>query len=319
MVQKNNRTVILNEKKQHLISAIKIEVRKSVLKSVRKWCCFSLTFISVIGFIGYEISLRKIYNNVTENSSQFISDAIKNKFAEPNIENTFMLVAKNEAQEMIKNVIMPEIENFKIDVKKELLGITSFSSDTKTKISNELESIASEVAFLKQRNNLTRLADKAIAEGEKANLDELYKVVGDVSNTELSKAAISEILRVKNYYATMTRVKGVMDKDLTYRGPLGVVHTYEEVSSSTLIKDLTKNANWVIRVKAAEKLRNYKEKNVVNALLKSICHDSNLEVIKTSLESFEAITGYVSHDVFNCNPVQEWWKLNKENIEGKLK
>lgn len=319
MVHRNNKHNILNEQeKNDLISAIKTDVRNEMLKSIKKWFAIALMIVSIIGFIGYDISCRKIYNEVIKNSSKFISETIAKKFAEPNIENTFKEVVKNESQEIMRNEILPTIESFRQEVKNELSGVTSFSIKTKAKMTNELELVGKEVTFLKQRNNITRSADKAIAKGEASYLNELEKIINDVNNPELSEAALSEVLRIKSYYATMTRVKGVKDEDMSYRGSLGIAHTYKNVSSSVLIRDLEENPEWIIRVKAAEKLANYKEKDVVIALLKSIKQDSNLEVKRTAVRSFEIITGYVSNDVFGYN-AQEWWRENRDKIEEKLK
>lgn len=126
--------------------------------------------------------------------------------------------------------------------------------------------------------------------------------------------AVAEILRVKGFYISGTRIKGI---SLSYTAPDGSKKTDAEIPTHILISFLS-NSNWPLRANAAELLANRSEKGVPEALIKAF-DDSNLDVRKIALDSFERITGFTRIDVFDFPRAKEWYAKNASEVEKKLK
>ena len=293
------------EEKEKLTSSIKDEIKIEVLTWVRKWRIRIIGGISIVSIIGLVGMCFAIYHKVEKDASRFITDSITNKFAEPNIRVTLTEVAKNEAKAILKDEIQPAITKFRTDL-----------DNYRTDFSGGYNSLANEIEILQGRNKLVQLADSAIAEGNRSAFEELENISKDLTKDKLSKVARAEMLRVKKFYVGMSRIQGV---DLALTDTEGNKIENEEIPTDALISGLlNKDVDWQLRAKAAELLKKCKEKKVPEKLLKAIQEDSNLDVVKTSLESFEAVTGFKSTDVFSYELVEKWWSENKEEVFKKL-
>lgn len=312
---KKDKIFLAPGEKDRVISSIKEGLRIELLQWLKKWSLRILTILAVLAFLGISITFPIIYESTIDYSSQYISRSIAKQFSDPYLKNTLQDVAKNEARVVIEKEIQPVIDSFMSTLRNELSGVENFANNTKTKMEKEYVSIESEILYLKVRNNLTRLADLAIVTGEKRYLNQLQEVVTKYQNTVFLDAMLSEIARIKLFYSTMTSIKALKATDITFKDDLGNTHTYEQVPTEQLIKDLKENPKWMVRAKAAELLQGRKEKDVPDALLASIFEDPNLFVARDSLRSFEVLTGYVSGDIFNTDEhAKKWWNENRENI-----
>ena len=293
------------EEKEKLTSSIKDEIKIEVLTWVRKWRIRIIGGISIVSIIGFAGMCFAIYHKVEKEASRFITNSITSKFAEPNIRVTLTEVAKNEAKAILKDEIQPEITKFRTDL-----------DNYRTDFSGGYNSLANEIEILQGRNRLVQLADSAIAEGNRSAFEELKNISKDLTKDKLSKVARAEMLRVKKFYVGMSRIQGV---DLALTDTEGNKIENEEIPTDALISGLlNKDLNWQLRAKAAELLKKCKEKKVPEKLLETIQEDPNLDVVKTSLESFEAVTGFKSTDVFSYELAEKWWSENKEEVFKKL-
>ena len=163
---------------------------------------------------------------------------------------------------------------------------------------------------------LLRLADEAIAKGTVSSLKKLKSYTKPDSETGMREMALSEILRVKTYYATMTRIKNFSIKAVDMIGPVRVDDT---IPTDNLISKLKNDPDWRVQAKAAQLLSDRREKRVPQALLESVCKNPRLDVVKLALSSFQAVTGFKSNDVFDCEAATNWWKENEQQVTGKLK
>jgi len=276
----------------------------------RTWKIIGVTSILAI------ISLWQLYNHAISFANKRIEDLITKQFDEPRIKQTLTEVANTKAEDILMKQIRPEIDNLKAEINKELGSVKELAEDLKTKYAADYSSFNLEVVKLKDRNRLTELADMAISNRDVVAYSELEKIANDSTKPELIPAAVSEIKRIKTFFATMTSVKGLF---LIQKGPLGTELKDNDIPTTGLISYLRNNNNWLARVKAAELLANRKEKGVPEVLIEIMKNDTNLEVRKVALQSFESITGYVSNDVFDFEAANEWWLKNKTDIDKKLK
>jgi hypothetical protein len=174
---------------------------------------------------------------------------------------------------------------------------------------------ATELGVLKNRNNLTYLADNAIHSGDRSSFEKLIQLL--VASPEPDNAIGSEILRIKNFYGSFDRIP---DDNLEDKNPDGIA--VKDISTQLLISDLLKSPDWVIRGRVAKILRHRKEKIVAEAFIEVIKKEKRLDVVKASLDSFSTITGYKKIDVLDSLPrlpVLEWWNQNKDRVSKDLK
>ncbi len=256
----------------------------------------------------YSQTERIVINRVTE------------QFNEPRIQEILQGVASNEAKSIIENTLNPEVakmneliaasrkelESEIAEVKQETKYFKDYIEGTKLSFSKEYATLADQVNFLKQRNILTSLADEAISQGIASPYEELQVLpVGE----QLQNAKLSEVLRVKNYYATMTRIEGV---SIVASEPDGRKTKDDEISTQILLKDLANNESWQIRARAAQLLKNRKEEIVSEALLKAAKNDPRLDVRKLALDSFAIINDVKLPDVFDTQCVIKLLQFKKE-------
>lgn len=232
--------------------------------------------------------------------------------------------ARQDAEEIsqIKNQIQKIFEDSRhsqeiiIETQKRILSLEKDLQNFKDKYDSEVKKLAKEVEYLKNRNEVLKLSDAAVATGDAEPFEKLEKIYILSTDKEIKMAALSQIFRVKNHFATMTRIKGV---DVTYTHPqTGKEFIENEVPTEALIQGLKEAKYWKVRARIAELLKERKEKQVPEALLETIKNDKKLEVRKKALDSFESVTGFASRDVLRYTPAKEWWEENKLNVEKDL-
>ena len=201
------------------------------------------------------------------------------------------------------------------EIKKEIVLFKDYMKDSKIKISKEFETTVKQVMILENRNKLAELADKAIAEGDSRAFEQLKDYIDNPIEKELLNAAKAEALRVKKFYIAMTRIKGV---DFTYVDPEGKELKEEAIPTEILLRALSSDSDWRVRTRAAQLLKNRKEKEVPEALIEAVSKDLRLDVRKVSLDSFESTTGFQSPDVLDYEPAIKWWGENKQKVENRL-
>lgn len=298
----------LDKEKNNIIS----HVESKTISGIKKWISYWIGG----GILSLLITYVTIYLLVTTKSADYIVNSIKEKFAEPEITQTLNEVAQNQAHQIIENNLTPAIKKATSSI---MLKIESFDKNLQEfndKYDLELKKIAKEVEHFRNRNEVLKLSDAAIATGDAASFEELENIFNTSTDDNIKKIALSEILRVKNYIATMTRIKGVEIEYIHRQSGKKLIG--KELSTETLIKKLQNEAIWQYRAKIAELLRSRKEKEVPEALLDAIKSDKILEVRKKAMDSFQSVTGFSSRDVINYKPAKEWWEENKKNVEKDL-
>lgn len=309
-LQKINTNInLLKQEKGNIVEGIK----KDIKSWYKKWYSWTIGGFSLLTLY----ALFQIYINVVHKSEEFITKSITQKFAEPQINNTLNKVAENQAQEIIENNLNPAIQRATTSVNQKIESFEKDLDEFKEKYDSELKKLNKEVGYLQNRNIVLKLSDQAIATGDAKPFEELENIYETSTDNDIKTIALSEIFRVKNYFATMTRVKGI---DIIYTNThTGKAFTDEEIPTDILIQGLKDATIWQYRARMADLLKGRKEKQVPEALLNTIENDEKLEVRKKAMDSFESVTGFKSRDVFKYAPAKEWWEKNKVKINNELK
>jgi len=251
-----------------------------------------------------------IYLNNRSIAHKIIEESITGQFRDQHIKGVLDSVAIGKTQEIIKKELAPQIENAKKLTENEINSFRSYLDDSKSRLGEEYNKLVTEAEMLKERNRLAKLANIAISEGSRQALQELEDVIKNPLKQDLAEVAMAEIMRVKAFYATTNRIKG---RSVNYASPAGIVIVDDKIPTDTLISELRHNSDWQIRAKFAELLASRKDPSVVEALLMAAKEDAHLEVVKMSLESFAAITGFKSNDVFDYASAVKWWNENQKS------
>jgi hypothetical protein len=292
--------------------AIVADIEKNIKSWCKKWLVLIFGSLSLLG----SISIIRLYHEVEKKSEEFITKSITDKFAEPSINQTLNKTAQDKAGEIIEEKLNPEINNAKITIANDINSFNKELQQFKNIYNSKLKNLTGEVGYINSRNKLLKLGDNAIATGDANHYEELYKIYNSSTDNDIKNNAIAEIFRVKSYYASMTRIKGI---DLKYtHSQTEKEFTEKEIPTEALIKGLKEEQDWKTRARTAQLLAQRKEKQVSDALLDSIKSDKNLEVRKRAMDSFQNITGFKSNDVFDHKPAQEWWQEHKVETEKKL-
>lgn len=250
-------------------------------------------------------------------TERIVIDRIAKQFEESKIKALMKEVAENQAKEIIENNLNPAIQEATTTISKKIASFDKDLQEFKNKYDSQLKILVKEVGYLKMRNDVLKLGDEAIATGDAAPFEEIENIYQSSTDGNIKTIALSEIFRVKNNFATMTRIKGIEVKYIEPR--TGKEFIENEIPTEALIQGLKETEPWQYRARIAELIKNKKEKKVPEALLEAIKSDKKLEVRKEAMDSFEAVTGFTSQDVFRYKPAEEWWNQNKENVEKELK
>ena len=272
---------------------IDLEVNTKVKAQVLRYIGMVLV-VCFVGFLLIYLKQRSIVDKIT-------ASRVSQQLKEPEVKQALNEFAKSQASEILNKA--------KEDVRLESDSFKSYLDESRAKFGEEYNTISQETALLKERNRLAKLANTAISEGSRNAFKELSGISKNPEKADLSEVARAEIMRVKAFYATNNRLKG---KSIQYTSPKGMQIIDDKLQTATLLSEVKNNADWQVRAKFAELLKDRKEKGVAEALLEAACSDTNLDVSKQALESFEYLTGYKSNDILDCESAQDWWKENKQ-------
>lgn len=248
------------------------------------------------------VNARSILTMTKENSEEAIkkSDLVLKEAAEKAKEAVeFARVAENKADKSNKKIISNEkkySESFE--------RVQGSFHDLKRQLTEEL-------MILQDRNELTRLADAAIATCSRESFEKITNIIYKSKNEDEVMAALSENFRVKAHYVSISRIK---NNPLYYNGKLDV-----DMSTEELLKLLAFSEEWKGRARAAQILGKRKEKNVAEALMSAVRTDKCLDVVNEAKKSFGLLTKFKQKDIFQFEEVDDWWNINKDEYLKDLK
>jgi len=176
-------------------------------------------------------------------------------------------------------------------------------------VSAPLSPSESELILLKERNRLTSYADEAIATAERAPLTTLWEALSDPRLQHLIHGVEAEILRVRTFYLTgshLTRYE-IPVAELFPGSPAKRDTDLTDEQLLSLLND--PKQPWQTRMKTAWILgRKPKAPANVEALLRSVKEDQNLDVVKEATFSFQRLTGFETRLFEPTALMEAWWK-----------
>lgn len=167
-----------------------------------------------------------------------------------------------------------------------------------------------QLEILGERNRLTMLADDAIANGSREAFDQLVTLSKDQSRDQRIKdGAAAEILRVKNFYSSGSRL-GPYTLPVATLYPSLKTGAEEALSNSQLLALLAdQKKHWRVRTRAAYLLGSRRDPSVSEALVQAAKSDPNLDVVKECVFTFEENTGYRAKGLFEIDSLVNWWTV----------
>jgi hypothetical protein len=281
---------------------IDVEVDRKVTARVRAYTWTLAVFI----FAG----LLTIYIMNQALTEKIVSSKLTQHFRQPELRQALSEQAKAQTREVITKAIRPEIDEARKTAQQEFGTFKAYLEESKAKVGQEYDTLAAQISMLKMRNYLAGLANRAIADGDRKAFDELENASRNPVKVDLAEVAAAEVMRVKAFYATTTRLK---DQSVTYANSQGIPIIDDKIPTATLLADLQHNADWRVRAKFAIFLANRREPGVADTLLGVAGRDQNLNVVKASLEAFSSLTGFTMHDVFDYASCEKWWQSNRQS------
>jgi hypothetical protein len=233
----------------------------------------------------------------------------------PNIEGATRLVFLGfEIDNRIESakVILERLATVEQSAQATSLNLTKLKTDAE-KVKSALSEV---VTRKKQEIEITRLRNAAIS-GDRSAYNTLRDYPSE--DQQLKVLATAAIWDLKGIYIAGSRPAALELKQTLEDGT--IVEQGPEFKTSWLLIDLVASKKWRVRALAAELLSGRKEKGIPEVLLNAMEHDPNLWVAKAALKSFESITGYKDHDIFefDTNRPRKWYEKNYEKVTEKLK
>ncbi len=144
------------------------------------------------------LSLWGIKVRLEKKLEALVADQFKNE----NVQKTVERAASTEASHLLAKSVEPNIKSFqsKIDdvttqVDRRSQEVDDMAEKTK-KAAADIESLRGELARLKERNDLSALADVAISQGDVEAYRKLERMTDSLEKDEARNAALSELFRV---------------------------------------------------------------------------------------------------------------------------
>ncbi len=166
----------------------------------------------------------------------------------------------------------------------------------------------SELLLLKERNRLTDYADRAIATGQRKDLQAVVDSMFDPALAHLRHAAEAEFRRVQAYYEINMSIDPSYKLPLQELFPDGTVQAEADLTDAQMTKLLSDAQKpWEVRLRCAYLLRSSQATDATAALLRALKEDPSLDVAKQAQTSFEKRVGR-RFRLFDIPSIEAWWQ-----------
>lgn len=165
-----------------------------------------------------------------------------------------------------------------------------------------------ELWLLKERNRLTAYADEAIAEGSSNAMASLWASLRDPELERLGHGVQTEIIRVQNHYARISRLPDDFRLPVAELFPGQAVRTEADLQPPQLIallRDLKRPM--LVRARAAYVLGGHPTETVGAALMDALKNDPSLDVAREAQRTLTDIFG-MSVPLLHTPAAEAWWQ-----------
>jgi hypothetical protein len=165
-----------------------------------------------------------------------------------------------------------------------------------------------ELWLLKERNRLTAYADTAIAEGSSEALASLWASLRDPELEGLRHGVQTEIIRVQNHYARISRLPDDFRLPVAELFPGQAVRTEADLQPPLLIallRDLKRPM--FVRARAAYVLGGHPTQAVGEALMDALKNDPSLDVAREAQRTLTDFFG-MTVPLLHTPAAEAWWQ-----------
>ena len=215
---------------QKLSKGQEVDVIRILRNKLLTWTVVGFTILA--GITG--LSLWGIKERIEANMEKLVAA----QFEEPRIQQVVRQVAAERASSLLAEQVNPEVTKFKADVQQELLEFNKYLHNLKEHYQAGYQKLSEELAVLKARNRITRLGDKGIHDASREALEKLETIKSKSEDPAIRGAADSEIMRIKGFWAGVTRLRG---EKLTAKNPDGSEKKTEDIETKELVEFLLKH------------------------------------------------------------------------------
>ena len=285
------------------------------------------------GIVGWNIStsIAKARLDFQQDAQKEIGKAregleaeIAEQFKKENVQKTMEQAASKEAAALLKKSVEPSINDFQQkldkngdDLDKRLAQFNELITKNEAKSSASVEILRTELTRLQKRNDLTALADKAIAEGDVGAYRRLESLLKNGSEGEEMNAVASELFRVFQAYSVFSGVRrtGAIELKVSEINPAKAKE--EDLDIEDLLP-LLNDSNPLVRVKVAELI--YKKAKsgsfkTAEAIVSALERETHLEAFKVFDLVFQKITGREAGGKLDKRELFQWWEENKARLK----
>lgn len=243
-----------------------------------------------------------------------VEERITREFEEPQIRETVRKVAETAAAKVISEQVQPA----EAKVNARLHSFENFLDERKAQYDAEQAVFRAELDTLKKRNELTRVADRAIGDGSLGEYQRLLRISQEEVDPDLKAAADSEIFRIVSAYGALSpsRVTGI---SINASAVNPAKHDEAGLTGEELLVVL-RSGEPMGRARAALVLQSRPATfGLAETVEKALETERHLEALRYEKFAFAHLTGFASKKgALDASEEMEWWKDNVERLRKEL-
>jgi len=260
-----------------------------------------------------DTKLRKVDQQADEVGAR-VEARINQEFEEKQFRATVEKVGETAAAQIISEQVEPAEKK----INERLQGFEKFLDETKSRYQGDQQDFRRELEVLKKRNELTRMADKAIGDGSLRAYQRLQSVSENEADPDIKAAGTAEIFRVVSAYSIFAPSRTLANKFIVERiNPNKKEES--ELSNDELVHVLLNAHAGLDRARAADLLEQrpmtFQIAESVNEAMKKEYH---LEALRFEKAVFARIPGFQLTVDLDGKREVKWFSENKERLRKEL-
>jgi len=289
---------------------------------------------SVGGIVGYSIAAAvskerqhfedEVRRNIAT-TKQSMKEQITSEFNKDNVKTTLQSVASSEASQLVNRSIAPAIADFEKRIQENKTALDKQLADFKSTIelsgknvSTDVDSLRAELLRLRTRNDITALADKAIANFDVASYRLLDAIAEKNPESDERVAAVSELYRVyAAYIFEQSSRAGTLHLNAAAINPNK--KDEQDLDLDELLPLISTTNNQIERIRIAELIETKAKPgsyHTAKAIADILKHETNLGVFKVLGATLATIVNHRDADgKLDCRALLKWWDANEDMIK----